>query len=467
MGKRQAILVVGLGYGDEGKGSLVDYLVRETHAHTVVRYNGGAQAAHNVIDARGRHHTFAQFGSGMFVPGTRTHLSRYMMVEPMSLFKEEEHLRALGIRDALARLSIDRRALITTPYHQAANRLREMARGSDRHGSCGRGVGETMWDYVTYGDRVLFAGDLAERGRALDKLRFIRETKLASLHDVLQHLHRTPEVDRELNVLTDASYDEFCADGYGRLVRAVQIVDEGYFRGLTEVDGALVFEGAQGALLDEWYGFHPYTTWSTTTLKNAYELLNEQGYDGEIVRLGALRAYSTRHGSGPFVTEDSHWGRLIPDRHNGLNDWQREFRVGPLDLVATRYALDIIGGVDYIAATNFDRLAQVPSWRVCDAYCYAGSVDDTMRDHFEQGQDGALVRIKRSPVIDLDYQAQLTDLLAKCEPRYRLIERGRVDAQEDLLTYIEMMEQGLGTPIGIISHGPKAQDKQRRKVNAF
>src|SRR5512138_457863 len=161
--EKTAIFVADLGYGDAGKGSIVDYLTRVTNAHTVVRYNGGAQAAHNVITPDGRHHTFSQFGSGTFVPGTRTHLSRFMMVHPLAMLAEERHLRSLGVRDAFPRLSIDREALVTTPFQQSANRLKEMARGDGRHGSCGMGVGETMSDWLKYDRQVLFAGDLESR----------------------------------------------------------------------------------------------------------------------------------------------------------------------------------------------------------------------------------------------------------------------------------------------------------------
>jgi adenylosuccinate synthase len=149
--KSTAILIADLGYGDAGKGSIVDYLTRTTGAHTVVRYNGGAQAAHNVITPDGRHHTFAQFGSGTFVRGTRTHLSRFMMVHPLAMLAEERHLRSLGIPDVFHRVSIDREALVTTPFQQSANRLKEIGRGDGRHGSCGMGVGETMSDWLTHG----------------------------------------------------------------------------------------------------------------------------------------------------------------------------------------------------------------------------------------------------------------------------------------------------------------------------
>ena len=167
----QAILVVDLGFGDAGKGSLVDYYVRHYRAHTVVRFNGGAQAAHNVVTPDGRHHKFSQFGSGTFVPGVRTHLSRYMLVDPVALLAEERHLRQVGVPDAFARLTIDPNAPVVTPFQRAANRLRELQRAAGRHGSCGMGIGETMADLIADPAQVLHARDLLRRPSVLERLR--------------------------------------------------------------------------------------------------------------------------------------------------------------------------------------------------------------------------------------------------------------------------------------------------------
>src|SRR5687768_17809496 len=125
---RQAILLIDLAFGDCGKGAVVDFLTRRHHAHTVVRFNGGPQAGHNVVTPDGRHHTFAQFGSGTFAPGVRTLLSRFMLIEPYAMLNEAKHLAAVGVGDAMARLIIDRRSPVVTPAQQAANRLRETDR---------------------------------------------------------------------------------------------------------------------------------------------------------------------------------------------------------------------------------------------------------------------------------------------------------------------------------------------------
>ena len=151
---------------------------------------------------------------------------------------------------------------------------------------------------------------------------------------------------------------------------------------LLQQPGTIIFEGAQGILLDEWYGFHPYTTWSTTTFKNAEQLLAEQSYAAEVTRIGVMRAYATRHGPGPFVTEDAQLSLALPDAHNGHNLWQRQFRVGYLDLVATRYALDIAGSVDCLAVTHLDRLSQLPAWNVCDAYSFQEPAKETLDTYF-------------------------------------------------------------------------------------
>src|ERR1700754_3409097 len=128
------VIVVDLGFGDAGKGGVVDRLCARGPGavHAVVRFNGGAQAAHNVVTTDARHHTFAQFGSGTFTPGVRTHLSRFMLVDPLALAAEAGHLAGLGVPDALARLTVVREPLLTTLCRRAAGRAREIARGVAR-----------------------------------------------------------------------------------------------------------------------------------------------------------------------------------------------------------------------------------------------------------------------------------------------------------------------------------------------
>jgi len=447
-----AILVADLGYGDAGKGSIVDYLTRTTDAHTVIRYNGGAQAAHNVVTPEGRHHTFAQFGSGTFIPGVQTHLSRFMMVHPLAMFAEERHLRTLGIYDAFDRLSLEREALVTTPFQQSANRIKEIARGNGRHGSCGMGIGETMSDWLNHGSRVLFAGDLGSRATVVKKLKFLREVKQAQLKDELMGIPDADMISDELKILNDPSVIETTADIYKHFSKLVDTVGSDYLGKVLNQSGTVIFEGAQGVLLDEWYGFFPYNTWSTLTYKNTDTLLFENNFTGETLKLGLVRAYATRHGAGPFVTEDKDLTVQIQDQHNENNHWQREFRVGYLDFVALRYALAVTGRIDGLVITNLDRMNAISRWRTCNSYQCVGD-QPNVNDHFTK-RDGQIRDIK-VPVDpkDLAKQEVLTQLLMNMRPIY-------TDCTRDKGRYMELISQTLNIPIAITSCGATASEKE-------
>lgn len=347
---KKSFLVAGLAFGDEGKGSVVDYLVRKHKAGLVVRYNGGAQAAHNVVTPDGRHHTFSQFGSGTFVPGVRTHLSRFTILNPLNMTNEEQHLRELGIQDAWDRTTVEDKALIITPYQQALNRLTEWSRGKDKHGTCGQGIGQTRSDHLEYGDNVLFAGDLglAKYKLVKEKLLFLREMcrekakKLTNVPD-------TVEVRHQMRRLYPP--DESWVDDYVEIFLRwpVQVVgkDQPYDA------HTVVFEGAQGVLLDETHGMAPYNTWTDCTFNNAKELLNDRKYVGVVEKVGVVRSYMTRHGQGPLSTEDE--DLKLPELHNEESGWQGKFRFGKLDPEAVRHSIQILGGVNWIAMNHLDQ----------------------------------------------------------------------------------------------------------------
>lgn len=452
---QRAFILVGLGFGDEGKGSIADFLTREYAAHTVVRYNGGAQAAHNVIAPDGRHHTFAQFGSGTLVPGVRTHLSRFMLVNPLNLFTEERHLQELGVTDALQRLSVEGLAPITTPFQVAMNRLRELARGKGRHGSCGLGIGETMADLLAHGDAMPRAADLAHPAQLQDKLRFVQQQKAAEAALLQDQLPAGTEAAQQWQILHDPEAVELCLGHYQDFADLVEVVDSTYLGQLLALPGTVIFEGAQGVLLDEWRGFHPYTTWSTTTTANADALLAEANYTGQSTRIGLVRAYASRHGAGPFVTEEEWLTQAIPDLHNSLNPWQREFRVGVFDDVATRYALEVTGGVDYLAVSHLDKLSHIHGKRRCDGYWTSNPAE--AEELAERDAAGRIIRLKPGPFTDLDYQSRLTELLQECQPAYT---RSNHDyGLRATYRFLSELEQAMGVPIGITSAGPAAQDK--------
>ena len=369
MSEKAVWLVAGLGYGDEGKGSIVDYLVKREKARTVVRYNGGAQAGHRVVLPDGREHIFSQFGSGTLTPGVATHLSRFMLVEPMGMMREHEHLESLGCYDAFRRTTIDERAPIITPFHIATNRLLELKRGKERHGSCGLGIGETGEDLSELGDGMLFAADLADITTLRRKLSMIRERKLLKLKQVLSEVQRSESFAQNREILEDLDTIDWCIERYSEFMSQAQVVN-GEYLGILLEQSAVVFEGAQGMLLDPHHGFWPHVTKTDITYKNAMTLLTEAGYNGFTRRVGVIRGYFTRHGEGPFVTEDEKLSCMLPDECNKKHEWQGKFRVGHFDLVAARYALEAIGGVDEVAVTNLDRLIGLPELKICTGYAF-------------------------------------------------------------------------------------------------
>ncbi|HEY1349420.1 MAG TPA: adenylosuccinate synthetase [Ktedonobacteraceae bacterium] len=454
---QQAILLADLGLGDSGKGSIIDYLSRETGAPTVIRYNGGPQAAHNVVSIDGRQHTFAQFGSGTLVAGVRTLLSRFMLINPLNMLKEERHLRALGITDALQRMQIDRRALVITPFQRAINRLRELARAELRHGSCGEGIGECMADYLTASDQSLHIGDLQDSVRLRQKLRLQRANKRMQLAELRGWLPDHPLARQEMALFTDEGSIEDCAEVYQYFARQVEMLDESGVSALLAQPGTLLFEGAQGVLLDENHGFTPYTTWSTTTFANAHTILREHNYTGEISTLGVIRTYATRHGAGPFPSEARELNDLLPERHNTWNNWQRAFRSGYFDLLTARYALDLLGQVDHLALTHLDCLQTLPVWKLCQAYLYQGQPAD-LAGYFEY--DGQRIsKIHAAASVDLERQEQLTRRLLRCSPEYLTL------PGHDPASYLALLEEQLHVPILLTSCGPTAADKQLRRVH--
>ncbi|NUT48150.1 MAG: adenylosuccinate synthetase [Saccharothrix sp.] len=339
------VIVVGLGFGDEGKGAVVDALCHDRPVTAVVRFNGGAQAAHNVV-AGGRHHTFSQFGSGTLA-GVPTHLSRHVLVEPIALAGEARELDALGVADPLRLLSVDADALLTTPVHVAANRAREDARGSARHGSCGKGIGETVW----YG---LLADRGARRGQVVEEQEVIGEPgpppRVGDCAEPAVLRRKLDALARFYEPLVGAgpSVDDLVSL-YRDFAGAVRVTTGDEVGRLAD-RGRLVFEGAQGVLLDQRHGFHPHTTWSTVTPDNARALLGRR----HATVLGVTRTYQTRHGAGPLPTEDARVLARFPERHNGVGRYQGAWRAGHLDAVLLRYAVDACGGVDGLAVTHLD-----------------------------------------------------------------------------------------------------------------
>jgi len=351
-----AQVVLGLGFGDEGKGTIVDYLARRAPAPPlVVRWNGGPQAAHHVVTDDGRSHCFAQLGSASFVAGARTHLAAGMAVDLYAL-----HVEAQVFGDGvLDRVTVDPGCVLVTPWHAILGRVREALRGAGRHGSTGRGVAEAVLG------RHLVAGQLAAGRGFDDDVRALRAALRATATDLIGEA-RCDDA-RELIARGDDPdlCDAFLDAAHQPLAITARPAPAEH----------VIFESAQGALLDRDHGFFPHVTPSRITRRAAEAAARALGISGPLEVWGVLRAYHTRHGEGPFPSEDAALAARLPELHNREDGPAGRFRVGWFDAVLARHAIGFAGPIDRLAITCFDRVADLPDRAIVDAWREAGPVD--------------------------------------------------------------------------------------------
>jgi adenylosuccinate synthase len=360
---KHAIITVGLGFGDEGKGATVDYLTRKYAADLIVRYCGGSQAGHNVQLPDGRRHTFSQFGAGTLAglggirAFPRTYLGPNVIIDPPAMSREAEHLAELGVPNPGRLVTIHPRCLVTTPWLKILNQLRELARGNAKHGSCGMGIGETRSYWLKHGQDALFAADLRDRELLRHKLELQRQRVFLESQELIERI--TGDFLIELD-LWNLNAEDVANDLTRGLPDGVQL-------NATIPDCQMaIFEGAQGVLLDEYRGFHPHTTWSTVTPHHAWELIDQMGVAAVAV-LGLTRAYTTRHGAGPLPTYDADLTTLLRDPGNPHNRWQGNLRCGWLDLPLLRYAAAVAGPLDGLVVNHLDQIRE-GEYKLCEAY---------------------------------------------------------------------------------------------------
>jgi adenylosuccinate synthase len=437
MGATRYASVLGLGFGDCGKGHFIDALTRRWQAHTVVRFNGGAQAGHNVVTpSPSRHHTFSQFGSGTFVPGVRTLLADPTVIHPTALIVEAAVLASIGVNDALSRLMIDSRCRVTTPFHQAAGRLRELLRGASAHGTCGVGVGETVRHGLKHPDQELRYSDFSlGNSTLLDRLQAIRETLLK------EFLPQCPHGSAEFQFLRDESLAAKWLASVRALARQCPPRSFEEIRGHLTQPGCVLFEGAQGVLLDEWRGFHPHTAWSSIHTAVADGVAARFEIRAPIEHYGVIRTYLTRHGTGPLPTHDPSLDGLLPEPHNSGDGWQGAFRRGHPDAVLLRYALEAAGRLTGLFISHLDVFQRGLSLKWCERYFTGAQY------------------VKRIPLgvgQDLDHQLSLTKLLQSVSPLYD------AESIRSAPDFLERLAGVTSVPVVFCSYGPTCADVREK-----
>jgi adenylosuccinate synthase len=328
---RTAQAVIGANYGDEGKGLMTDYHVAPSGPDgIVVRFNGGAQAGHTVTTPDGARHVFSHIGSGALA-GAATYLSRHFICHPTLFFKEAAALRAIGAT-TLPPVFVDERAPVSTLYDILINQIVERHRGAGRHGSCGMGIGETIERNLDP-EMALTVADLRHGpGYLLHRLGVIRRDY------VPRRLARLGmnALDAEAAgwLASDTAMQRY-AHAAMQFSRETRPAPPAMLTHYSQV----VFEGAQGLLLDQDRGVFPYVTRSHTGIRNALDVAQEAGITALDITY-VTRAYLTRHGAGPLPGElpgPPYPG--IEDRTNIPNEFQGTLRFAHLDLDVLEQAI--------------------------------------------------------------------------------------------------------------------------------
>jgi len=417
MGKN--VVVIGTQWGDEGKGKVVDLLT--DRASAVVRFQGGHNAGHTlVID--GQKTVLHLIPSGILRANVLCLIGNGVVLSPTALLEELEMLEEAGV-PARERLKISESCPLILPYHIALDQARERARGSKAIGTTGRGIGPAYEDKVAR--RGLRLGELLDPAHFTERLREVMEYH----NHALQHYFKTATVDYQ-QVL-----DEALAQGEQIAPLVADI--PGLLHSMRRTGRDIMFEGAQGALLDIDHGTYPYVTSSTTTAGGAASGSGVGPRHIDYV-LGIVKAYTTRVGAGPFPTElfDEVGAYLGKQGHEFGATTGRQRRCGWLDTVALRRSLDI-NSVSGMCITKLDVLDGLDTLKIAVSY-----------------------KLNGETVITPPAGA---DLIEQCEPEY--IEMpGWSESTVGVKTfdalpaaakaYLNKVEELCETPIAIVSTGP-------------
>ncbi len=447
--QKTCFIITGLGYGDEGKGSIVDWLSATNPVHTVIR-TGGPQALHRVVTSDGREHVFSQFGSGS-LRGVKTHLSREMLVAPSALLREGKILQHQCQHPVFEGLTIHEDALLVTPVQAITGRVRELLRGDNRRGSVGVGVGETVRDAAVLGDLALRAKDLVSPDLE-EKLYALWQRKRLEYESYADRASGLPELAGTMirAELAQINYDLHAKTlkAFTTLAKQVAAVNDEYVADkILGPEGTIVIEGSQGVLLDREYGVYPYTTKVRSVPNTAQTLLEAGRYTGHVQSLGIVRSYATRHGHGPFVTEDATLTERLPDARNQNDPWQGNFRIGHYDAALTAYASTVCGqdAFDGLVITCLDRTAQLDEWSVCTHY-QAPSLG---------GGYGSIASLCNHLAPD----HLISNLLSECRPIMHTINQRPLSIELRRQQQVEMIKSLVSLPVYATSIGTTEKDK--------
>lgn len=415
------IVVVGAQWGDEGKGKLIDVFAEK--ADMVVRYQGGANAGHTLV-VNGQKTVLHLVPSGVLRPETTCVITSGVVIDVFAIRDEINKLKAAGLLQNPKQLLISDTATIILPYHKALDSAREAALSEGKIGTTGKGIGPAYEDRAAR--RAILFGDIFNRETLKPKI----ELALREKNFILENYYKTQSFKLE-DILEDL--EKVAED-----LAPYRSKDSSLFINKNLKSGKKVlFEGAQGTMLDIFHGTYPFVTSSSTLSANACASAGIGPMSIQKV-IGVFKAYTTRVGSGPFPTElsDEIGKKIQTDGHEFGATTGRPRRCGWLDLVALKYAIRV-NGITNLAMMKLDVLTGHDRIGVCTAYKINGEVvTDLPTSPYELEKVEPIIEWIPGWKEDLTKIKTLSDL-----PR-------------PTTNYIDYLGSQLGTPIDVISIGP-------------
>lgn len=410
-----AVIVVGSQWGDEGKGKFIDYFANSCDG--VVRFQGGANAGHTLI-VNGKKIVLHLVPSGILHPSLQCIIGSGVVLDLDSLKQEIEHVREAGHTVSADRLKISSNATLVLPFHKELDAARE---GRLKIGTTKRGIGPAYEDRSSR--RAILLKDLYSKDLR-EKLERLAEEK----NCLFEHLYDMPKINVDNmydNLMALATYFKpYVVDNMSTLVNS-----------WLDSNKNLLFEGAQGALLDIYHGNYPYVT-SSSTISASACLSTGMGPQRVTKVVGITKAYCTRVGEGPFPTE------LMNETGEKLRAEGFEFgattgrprRCGWLDLVALKYSIQT-NGIDSIVLTKMDVLNNFDSIKICTAY----SVDGKETQDYLAAKDGIATPVYK------EFKGWKSDI-SGC--------RKMGDLPQAATDYVSFIQKYVGVPVDVVSVGP-------------
>lgn len=489
-------IVTDIGIGDGGKGVAVSFLASQIQPSAIARYNGGPNAGHNVYSPFLSRHPFNLFGSASFLNYPTT-LPQTIFVDPTRVLLEAQTLSEKGVRNPLNLITIDSQAKVILPFHVMLNHMREIERietrgENSRHGSIGCGIWEASLDSARPDGQGIIMADLLNDRTLREKLKILIPEKNSQAFEILARnpgSSRLPSKFREFcgreikNIRDEKSISELIEKTLWRLIEQGRQLQKTIHKNtganlLTGLQNGqiIIFEGAQGAFLDETFAPLPFATPSTPLARGVEKVLGrtlpqigEMGIPIDII--GVTRT-TTRHGIGPLPAEimpgtvpDEILRRLGED--TSADAWQEKFRPGWFDVLITRFGARL-NAPHQLFITCLDRLTGIDPIPVCVAYELLGSTETDLEKFFEyENLSGGRYkitdfRVPETPLTEAE-RIEFGQILFRVKPIYEYspgwkINISNVRSFDDLPAaarkYVLFISQQIGVPVGYLSVGP-------------